>query len=156
MDKMKMVNMVEEFYLKFGQKEFLFKGYRNKTIDERKYLRFKLFVEEFNEYENALKTENKVEILDAICDMLYIKIGTLLERTAKVNILSIIDSDNEIKLIKFLIKKYNLKNIIDEAFEEVHRSNMSKLDENGKPIFREDGKIIKGSNYFKPDLKQFM
>ena len=45
--------------------------------------------------------------------------------------------------------------IFVEAFEEVHRSNMSKL-ENGKPIFREDGKILKGKNYFRPNLKQFV
>lgn len=46
--------------------------------------------------------------------------------------------------------------ILIQAFEEVHRSNMSKLDENGKPIYREDGKITKGPNFFPPNLKQFL
>jgi predicted HAD superfamily Cof-like phosphohydrolase len=48
-----------------------------------------------------------------------------------------------------------LQHKIEEVFDEIQRSNMSKLDANGEPIYREDGKVMKGPNYFKPDLKQF-
>ena len=49
-----------------------------------------------------------------------------------------------------------MQDVIDEVFEEIHRSNLSKLDENGNPIYREDGKVIKGPNYFPPNLKKFV
>lgn len=65
--------------------------------------------------------------MDALGDQLYIIFGTIL--------------------------KPGLQHKIDEVFDEIHRSNMSKLDENGELIFREDGKILKSSRYFKPDIK---
>ena len=71
-----------------------------------------------------------VEIADALGDLLYITFGTIL--------------------------RHGLQFKIEEVFDEIHRSNMSKLDENGKPIFREDGKVLKGTNYFRPDIKRII
>jgi predicted HAD superfamily Cof-like phosphohydrolase len=55
-----------------------------------------------------------------------------------------------------LVTKHGLQDKMEEIFDEIHRSNMSKLDENGKPIYREDGKVLKGPNYFKPDIKKIL
>ena len=68
-----------------------------------------------------------IEIADALGDMLYIWCGTVL--------------------------KHGMQDIISEVFDEIQRSNMSKLGEDNKPIFRDDGKVMKGPNYFKPDIK---
>jgi len=95
----------------------------------RKVLRYDLMKEENEEYLIAAINNNKIEIADALGDMLYILCGTILE--------------------------HGMQHKIVEVFEEIHRSNMSKLDENGNPIYREDGKILKGENYFKPDLGKF-
>jgi len=92
-------------------------------FDTRK-LRKKLLREEYNEYLDGEDADDIVEIADALCDILYIVYGTGIT--------------------------YGLP--MKELFDEVHRSNMSKLGEDGKPIRREDGKILKGPNYFKPDL----
>lgn len=92
---------------------------------EDKLLRFKLMQEENTEY---LEAETIEGVADALGDMLYILIGTIL--------------------------KHGMQDVIFEVFENIHESNMSKL-ENGKPLHREDGKIIKGKDYFKPNLKQF-
>jgi len=108
----KLVGLVKEFYIAFGQQEFLEKG----MTDERMELRKKLFDEEFKEFFLA----------DGKTDYLF-----------KLEV------------------KNGFDTVLPEAFEEVHRSNMSKL-ENGKAIFREDGKILKGKNYFRPNLKQFI
>ena len=93
------------------------------TID----LRFRLMEEENLEYLEATKNNNIVEIADALCDILYILCGTILA--------------------------HGLQHKIVEVFNEIQRSNMSKLDINGKPVIREDGKILKGPNYFKPNIK---
>jgi len=71
-----------------------------------------------------------VEIADALGDQLYILCGTIL--------------------------KHGLQHKIEEVFEEIQKSNMSKLDAEGSPIFREDGKILKGENYFKPNIKSIL
>jgi predicted HAD superfamily Cof-like phosphohydrolase len=89
-------------------------------------LRYKLMREENEEYLEAAHKGDLVEIADALGDMLYILCGTIL--------------------------KHGLEDKIGEVFEEIQRSNMSKLDENGKPIYREDGKVLKSSLYFKPDI----
>lgn len=88
-------------------------------------LRIKLLQEEFDEYLLAEKDDHFIEVCDALGDMLYIIYGTCVSYGIPIN----------------------------EIFQEIHNSNMSKLDENGKPIVREDGKILKGPNYFKPDIK---
>jgi len=89
-------------------------------------LRYNLMKEENDEYLEAAKNGDLTEIADALGDMMYILCGTIL--------------------------KHGLQDIIEDVFEEIQQSNMSKLDENGEPIYREDGKILKGSNYFKPDI----
>jgi predicted HAD superfamily Cof-like phosphohydrolase len=92
-------------------------------------LRFNLMKEENEEYLEAVKNNDIVEIADALGDMLYILCGTIVS--------------------------HGLQSKMEQVFNEIQQSNMSKLDENGKPIYREDGKVLKGPNYFKPDLKQF-
>lgn len=102
-----------------------------KLIDERDYtLRYNLIKEENEEYLEACKKGDLVEIADALGDQLYILFGTIL--------------------------KHGLEHKIEEVYDEIHRSNMSKLDENGQPIFREDGKILKSSQYFKPDIRRIL
>ena len=97
------------------------------ALTEKEYtLRFNLMKEENEEYLEAAKNGDLVEIADALGDMLYILCGTL--------------------------NAHGLQSIIEEVFTEIHRSNMSKLDENGKPIYREDGKVMKSNRYFKPNI----
>ena len=91
-------------------------------------LRFKLMSEENKEYFEAAKNKDLIEIADALGDMLYILCGTILT--------------------------HGMQDKIEEVFNAIQDSNMSKLGEDGKPIFRKDGKVLKGPNYFKPDLKK--
>jgi len=93
-------------------------------------LRFRLMQEENMEYLEAAKNKDIVEIADALGDILYILCGTILA--------------------------HGLQHKIVEVFNEIQRSNMSKLDVNGKPVFREDGKILKGPNYFHPKIKEIL
>ena len=93
-------------------------------------LRFNLMKEENEEYLEACAKNDVVEIADALGDMLYILCGTIL--------------------------KHGLQDKMEAVFEEIQASNMSKLDKNGKPIYREDGKVLKGENYFKPNLKEIV
>ncbi len=100
-------------------------------ISEADYtLRFNLLKEENEEYLEAAQRGDIVEIADALGDQLYILCGTIL--------------------------KHGLQHKIEEVFDEIHRSNMSKLDENGKPIFREDGKVLKSNLYFRPNIKNIL
>ena len=99
-------------------------------------LRHRLMAEENDEYiqaaiEGTASAEQRLTgIADALGDQLYILCGTIL--------------------------KHGMQHIIEDVFDEIHRSNMSKLGPDGKPLLREDGKILKGENYFKPNLKQFI
>jgi predicted HAD superfamily Cof-like phosphohydrolase len=93
-------------------------------------LRFELMKEENEEYLEACQDGNIVEIADALGDQLYILCGTIL--------------------------KHGLHHKIDEVFNEIQRSNMTKLDEDGKPIFREDGKILKGKGYDQPHIESIL
>jgi predicted HAD superfamily Cof-like phosphohydrolase len=86
--------------------------------------------EENEEYLEAAQNGDIVEIADALGDMLYILCGTIL--------------------------KHGLQDKISEVFQEIQRSNMSKLDADGKPIYREDGKVLKSELYFKPDIKTIL
>ena len=97
---------------------------------ETKELRFKLMEEENLEYLKATKENNLIEIADALGDMLYILCGTIIS--------------------------HGLQDKIEEIFQEIQNSNMSKLGKNGKPIYREDGKVLKGPNYFKPDIRRIL
>ena len=119
----KQLNAVEEFHNSFNEEN----GTEPQLIPEDKfYLRHKLMDEENKEYLEACREGDMVEIADALGDQLYILCGTIL--------------------------KHGMQHIIEDLFTEIHRSNMSKLDENGKPIFRMDGKIMKSHLYEKPNL----
>jgi predicted HAD superfamily Cof-like phosphohydrolase len=98
--------------------------------DQELTLRFNLMKEENEEYLEAAKNGDIVEIADALGDMLYILCGT--------------------------INAHGLQYKIAAVFEEIQRSNMSKLDDNGEPIYREDGKVMKSANYFKPDIRSVL
>ena len=91
-------------------------------------LRFDLIQEELNELKEAMDTKNLKEVADALTDILYVTYGA--GHAFGIN--------------------------LDKCFEEVQNSNMSKLDNNGKPIYNESGKVMKGPNYFKPDLSKFL
>ena len=93
-------------------------------------LRFDLMREENEEYLDAAQNGDLVEVADALGDMLYILCGTIL--------------------------KHGLQEKISEVFEEIQRSNMSKLDANGKAIYREDGKVLKSELYFKPEIASIL
>ncbi len=93
-------------------------------------LRHKLMKEENQEYLEACATNDLVEVADALGDQLYILCGTIL--------------------------KHGLQHKIQEIFLEIQESNMSKLNDDGEPIFREDGKILKGKNYFSPNIKEIL
>jgi predicted HAD superfamily Cof-like phosphohydrolase len=94
--------------------------------EDRKKLRFELMKEENEEYLEAAENNDLVEVADALGDMLYILCGTIIE--------------------------HGMQDKIEEVFNEIQRSNMSKLGEDGSPIYREDGKVLKGPNYFKPNI----
>ena len=93
-------------------------------------LRFNLMKEENEEYLEAANNNDMVEVADALGDMLYILCGTILE--------------------------HGMQHKIDEVFSEIQNSNMSKLGDDGNPILREDGKVLKGPNYFKPDINRIL
>lgn len=122
------INSVHKFHKAFGL------GIKNEPIanigEDRKLLRFNLMKEENEEYLDAARNNDLVEVADALGDMLYILCGTIIE--------------------------HGMQNKIEEVFNEIQRSNMSKLNEDGKPIYREDGKVLKGPNYFKPNIKKIL
>ena len=91
-------------------------------------LRYHLIKEELNELQNAIKTKDLKEIADALTDILYVTYGAG--------------------------HAYGID--LDKCFKEVQKSNMSKLGEDGKPIYNKKGKVMKGSKYFEPNLKQFI
>ena len=86
--------------------------------------------EENSEYLEAADNGDLVEVADALGDMLYILCGTIIE--------------------------HGLQDKIEDVFNEIQRSNMSKLGEDGLPIFRKDGKVLKGPNYFKPNILKIL
>jgi len=91
-------------------------------------LRFELIEEELLELKSAIKDKNITEVADALTDILYVTYGA----------------------------GHAFGIDLDKCFNEVQNSNMSKLDDNGKPIYNESGKVMKGPNYFKPNLKKFL
>jgi len=98
--------------------------------EERNLLRFNLMKEENEEYLEAAQNNDLVEVADALGDMLYILCGTIIE--------------------------HGMQDKIEEVFNEIQRSNMSKLGADGNPIYREDGKVLKGPDYFKPNIKAIL
>ena len=91
-------------------------------------LRFDLISEELEELKNAMESKDLLEVADALTDILYVTYGA----------------------------GHAFGIDLDKCFDEVQNSNMSKLDKNGKPIYNETGKVMKGPNYFKPDLSKFV
>ena len=96
--------------------------------DKTMQLRLDLIKEELNELEEAMKTKNLKEVADALTDILYVTYGA----------------------------GYAYGVDLDKCFKEVQRANMSKLGKNGKPIYNDQGKVMKGPNYTKPDLSKFV
>ncbi len=122
------INKVKEFHDVFG-----LEYYEQPTphVTKRIYeLRHRLMEEENDEYLEACEQGNLTLIADALGDKMYILFGSIIA--------------------------HGLQHKIEEVFAEIHRSNMSKLDEEGKPIYREDGKIMKSKNYFLPDIKKVL
>ena len=103
---------------------------RTKIPQQTVSLRYNLMKEENEEYLEAAQNNDLVEVADALGDMLYILCGTILS--------------------------HGMQDKITEVFQEIQRSNMSKLGSDGKPIYRADGKVLKGPNYFKPDIKTIL
>ena len=97
---------------------------------DKNELRFNLMKEENEEYLEAAKNNDLIEVADALGDMLYILCGTIIE--------------------------HGLQHKIEAVFDEIQKSNMSKLGVDGNPIYREDGKVLKGPNYFKPDIDKIL
>jgi predicted HAD superfamily Cof-like phosphohydrolase len=124
----KYTDAVHEFHTAFGL------GINDAPVanigEDRNLLRFNLMKEENEEYFEAAQNGDLVEVADALGDMLYILAGTIIE--------------------------HGMQHKIVEVFDEIQRSNMSKLGEDGKPIYREDGKVLKGPNYFKPNIKEIL
>lgn len=122
------IEAVETFHNSF----LILNSYEPKgQISEQDYmLRHRLMQEENDEYLEAAKRGDIVEVADALGDQLYILCGTIL--------------------------KHGLQHKIEEVFVEIQRSNMSKLDADGKPIYREDGKVLKSELYFRPNIKQVL
>ena len=98
------------------------------STDKINKLRLDLIKEELSELTEAMNNKDLLEVADALTDILYVTYGA--GHAFGIN--------------------------LDKCFQEVQNSNMSKLDENGKPIYNEHGKVMKGPNYFKPDLSKFV
>lgn len=101
-----------------------------KVDDKALLLRYKLMREENEEYLEAAQNGDLIEVADALGDMLYILCGTILT--------------------------HGMQHKIVEVFQEIQRSNMSKLDADGNPIYREDGKVMKSDQYFKPNISEIL
>lgn len=122
------LEQVQEFHETYGLPVL---NSPNISDEKTNALRVNLLAEELDELKEALQQGDMVETLDALIDLQYVLDGAFLS--------------------------FGLHGLKEQAFNEVHRSNMSKLGEDGKPIRREsDGKVLKGPNYFKPDIAQFL
>lgn len=128
MDIHKLIGDVAHFHDSFGIKN----NYAPTTAlsEEEIQLRFDLLKEENEEYLEAAKNGDLVEVADALGDIMYILFGTIM--------------------------KHGLQDKMVEIFKEIQSSNLSKLGADGKPIYREDGKILKGPDYFRPNIKEIL
>ena len=118
-------NKVKTFMETFGQEVKNKPSFSSEKIND---LRYELIREELDEFKEALKNKDILEVADALTDILYVTYGA----------------------------GHAFGIDLDKCFEEVQKSNMSKLDKNNKPIYNESGKVLKGPNYFKPDLTKFV
>ncbi len=122
------LDMVQEFHETYG---LPVESEQTTGSEKTKQLRINLLQEELDELKEALENNDPIETLDALIDLQYVLDGAFLS--------------------------FGMQDVKQPAFDEVHRSNMSKLGEDGQPIRREsDGKVMKGPNYFKPDMVQFI
>ncbi|MGB5274325.1 MAG: nucleoside triphosphate pyrophosphohydrolase family protein [Flavobacteriaceae bacterium] len=122
------ISAVELFHMSFGLG--VSDTMRADLGSEKNQLRYNLMAEENKEYLEAANNSDIIEVADALGDMLYILCGTILE--------------------------HGMQHKIEAVFEEIQRSNMSKLGYDGKPIYREDGKVLKGPNYVKPNIQSIL
>jgi len=124
----KRIAAVKEFHTAFGL------GIEEKPVADlgkaKNLLRFNLMQEENEEYLDAANKNDLIEVADALGDMLYILCGTIIE--------------------------HGMQHKIEEVFDEIQSSNMSKLGPDGHPLYREDGKVLKGPNYFKPNIGKIL
>ncbi len=124
----KRIAAVHEFHMAFGL------GINSSPVadlgEAKNMLRFNLMKEENEEYLEAANNNDLTEVADALGDMLYILCGTIIE--------------------------HGMQHKIEEVFDEIQRSNMSKLGDNGQPVLREDGKVLKGPKYFQPDIRAIL
>ncbi len=128
MSKKTTLEQVQEFHETYGLPVL---SEPNISDEQTNKLRINLLAEELDELKEALEQGDVVETLDALVDLQYVLDGAFLS--------------------------FGLHHVKSAAFNEVHRSNMSKLGKDGKPVRREsDGKILKGPDYFKPDIAQFV
>ena len=118
-------NKVKTFMETFGQEVKNKPSFSSERINN---LRYELIREELDEFKDALKNQDILEVADALTDILYVTYGA----------------------------GHAFGIDLDKCFEEVQKSNMSKLDKNNKPIYNESGKVMKGPGYFKPDLTKFV
>ncbi len=116
---------VRKFMKTFGQDVKIKAEFPSEKIVK---LRYNLIKEELNEFEEAIKKKNLLEIADSLTDILYVTYGA--GHAFGIN--------------------------LDKCFDEVQRSNMSKLGDDNKPIYNKEGKVMKGPNYFEPNLKKFI
>lgn len=123
----KIYDQVKEFHEKFGLAVQDFPSVKSQDKTTRN-MRKAILVEEVREYVDGEYADNLTEIADGLADIIYVAFGTAITYGIPIN----------------------------EILDEVHRSNMSKLGEDGNSIKREDGKILKGPNYFKPDIAKFL
>ena len=118
-------NKVKIFMETFGQEVKIKPSFSSEKIND---LRYELIREELDEFKEALKNKDILEVADALTDILYVTYGA--GHAFGIN--------------------------LDDCFDEVQESNMSKLDEEGKPIYNDSGKVMKGPKYFKPNLVKFL
>lgn len=125
--KNRLIELVKEFQTTFGQYTSEIPSLAPMEVCE---MRYKIQLEELDEYRTACTEGNLEGIYDSLLDQLYVLLGTF--------------------------NVHGLHNTLAQGFEEVHRSNMSKLDKDGKVIYREDGKILKSDLFSPPDLKKIL
>ncbi|WP_294822221.1 nucleoside triphosphate pyrophosphohydrolase family protein [uncultured Flavobacterium sp.] len=124
----KQLDSVQQFHASFGLGiSNVPKGCLGEAVN---LLRYNLMKEENEEYLEAVQNNDLIEIADALGDMLYILCGTIIE--------------------------HGLQHKIEEVFDEIQRSNMSKLGPGGLPLYREDGKVMKGPDYSRPDFSKIL
>lgn len=121
------IEMVKDFHNAYGHPVADSPKY---ISSQRCLMRHNILSEEVNELLTAMVNKDLVEVADGIADCLYILFGTAIE--------------------------FGVADKMEAVFHEVHQSNMSKLGEDGKPIYREDGKIMKGPNYRKPNINSII